>query len=545
MNLEQKIILGAAIITTVGIGSCKKDLEEQPNPKPDIVYSDNLKIISEDETQNINYADEKTISFEQARTDLQEGDIVVAGYSEKTTLGEITEISPDKKTFELEPSSLEQAIIQGHERIEHVVQGESKGPIKFEINDYVLHDIDGDLSTTNDQILLNGYLEMIPKIIFDIAFNQGVEKVEFAVNVDMNSQLEITTPPGGLYLLKEKTFPGPHIPPFPIVICGVPGWVSPYAEVVVGIEGQTSEASISATDNIKFNSSIKYDRNNTPGNEWAFTNNLNNHQFTFDKFTAQKIDLHAKAYAKPEISFLIYSFLGPSFGVEGYLDAKRIGCFDNWWQLKGGINGEIGLVAKVLGQGIMDYDANFNLYEQIIKEGSGVANTEYVELKNDDGNIVIYPRCRSPPLPPGDYDAGHFAYIIPNNLFKAEKMKTYMGAKHEGPDNDLYLKLWDTQGNLLINPILKKYEEVNAGEWLIQDISNENIVIQQGDSIRVGIGQHLPDCKLYQGWRVAGDDNPNNPLRTWSIDKNNQGIVEIYWLDTGNSLTRLEGYILK
>ena len=101
------------------------------------------------------------------------------------------------------------------------------------------------------------------------------------------------------------------------------------------------------------------------------------------------------------------------------------------------------------------------------------------------------------------------------------------------------LKIWRGKDLILKLPISPN--EVDVGQWWYKDLSNKNIVMQPGDSLKIGYGEHAPQCDNWDFWGWGLNHAEQNYSQTFRIRKNYQGeVYEI--LHHKDALIRAKGY---
>jgi uncharacterized repeat protein (TIGR03803 family) len=137
----------------------------------------------------------------------------------------------------------------------------------------------------------------------------------------------------------------------PIVVPGLPVWVTPEVSVFVGAKGDisstvTTEVSAAGT----FSGGVTY-----ASGTWTPVPLSPSFQFAYTPPTLD-VGLSAKAYAGIEFDLYVYDLVGPSFKPDGYLDLEADISKDPWWQLTAGIEGPMSLDLNFLGENLASYD---------------------------------------------------------------------------------------------------------------------------------------------------------------------------------------------
>jgi len=118
-----------------------------------------------------------------------------------------------------------------------------------------------------------------------------------------------------------------------------------------------------------------------------------------------------RPYIKPTVSVMFYGIVGPTLGIEPYL--KFNACFlpPMWWELIGGVTGDLNFSIRILDFSLLDYTVDLFDYNQVIARDGverdvctlavcGNGNLDYGEMcdRNDFGGAT----CASLGLGTGD-----------------------------------------------------------------------------------------------------------------------------------------------
>jgi hypothetical protein len=176
------------------------------------------------------------------------------------------------------------------------------GNFEFSLNNAVLYDKDGNLSTTVDQVVANGLLTLSPEIEFRIRIENGtLEELYFitSMNVDtgftISSELSMEIP-----LIEAKLIPTIYLTPMPVG----PIVLTPQIDLVAGITGNIfSGVSASVSNTTTATAGLWHVDQNTR-NLSKFTSN-----FSFTPITCEH-GLSFKAFLGPKISVKVYGIVG-------------------------------------------------------------------------------------------------------------------------------------------------------------------------------------------------------------------------------------------
>lgn len=375
LNVGKKLVVGGLIFSTIFFG-CKKDEVIGPVPEPEpteetILY-DNVNILEEENlTKFISYGDAHMNFSENMGYNV--GDILAGGESEILPLGflyKVTSVKNNGKKYGVTQASFDEAIEKGKFTLEKKIIEEKKstnGRFEIPISE-ILYDEDNDLSTTDDQIIMEGMIYLNPTITVDAEWNKGLQYFEFGFETEVGAEIFVGSNIEKFDIVKEKFILGPNIPAFPINVCGVPAVVKPFLRTYVGVEGEFSPSSVSISEIVNQESKIIYENKNW-NSDITITNN-----FEFENFVPPE-SLELRAYAKPELTFLIYYTFGPSASVEGYLKAKANFSENPPWQISAGMDINLGAEMQIFGKNIWDYEEKVWGLEKVIAEGEEIPIT--------------------------------------------------------------------------------------------------------------------------------------------------------------------------
>ena len=319
------------------------------------------------------------------------GDILVANISTKTPDGflrQITSISSDNKTIQTKQAALEQAVETGYLEFQKQLTplGKNKsGTIKsidgveliqgslfdfnYQLTNVVLYDVDGNLSTTNDQILANGYINFNNSL--DVKLNIANRKIDYFLfqnTITEDSQIEITSN-ASLSIDEEKTiwskkFGAITIGYIPTPAGPLPVVVTPQLNVNVGINGNVLvNVATDVTQTASLTGGVSYNNN-----QW---NDLKNFTNSFNLNPPQVSgNLNFKGFAGLELDLLLYGVAGPYAEAEAYGKLSASGSPISW-VFYGGLEVIAGAKIEALSKTWADYNATVISNEKVLAQGGG------------------------------------------------------------------------------------------------------------------------------------------------------------------------------
>ncbi|MBI2056917.1 fibrobacter succinogenes major paralogous domain-containing protein [Candidatus Pacearchaeota archaeon] len=324
-------------------------------------------------------------------TNYSVGDILVADISAKTPDGflrQITGISSDNKTIQTKQAALEQAVETGYLEFQKQLTpaGKNKsGTIKsiegveliqgsafdfnYQLTNVVLYDVDGNLSTTNDQILANGYINFNNSL--DVKLNIENRKIDYFLfqnTITENSQIKITSNTS-LSVDYEKTiwskkFGAINIGYIPTPVGPLPVIVTPQLDVNVGVNGSVLvNIETDVTQTASLTGGVSYNNN-----QWNDLKNFTN-SFNFNPPQVSG-NLNFKGFAGIELDLLLYGVAGPYAGAEAYGKLNASGSPISW-TLYGGLEVIAGAKIEALSKTWADYNATVISNENVLAQGGG------------------------------------------------------------------------------------------------------------------------------------------------------------------------------
>jgi len=386
----RKTVLPLALVGTLFL-NCGKDKISNPDQVPEPKLAEETKILSSQDLEKISAYDNGLFVFSDSAyvaDNFQIGDILVSGISDYAPYGflrEIKSISPDGTRLETSPASLEKAIESGDIHIEGklmpALNSQYKNNLKSQtgfdwsisIDNEVLYDLDGNYSTTNDQITADGHLQFnydyelkarirklriresgLEYFLFNNTISEGANlKINAQISEEIDEEKTVFTIP-----LAPITYFLPTIPQFPIVF-------TPEAEINIGVKGTISlGGNFEVTQNAELQAGIKYENS-----EWNLINEFENN-FNFEHDITGNASI--KGYIGPEIVFYLYG--GNYFGFGGGISAEvnatsRIDANTSripWFRLYGGLEAKVGAELEMFSKTVADYEATVLETERLI-----------------------------------------------------------------------------------------------------------------------------------------------------------------------------------
>jgi hypothetical protein len=346
--------------------------------------------------------DQNILTFSQMTQTLQSlkpNDVLVFGNTPQTPNGLLRKvISVNQQGSQVlvstEIATLEEAIQQGTVKYEReitpndidstniLMKGvtfksvQSRGletEFRYEIQDAIAYDKDGNLNTKYDQITFSGSIGFKPSIAFEYT-NKGftLTGLVFTIGMDETIELEWSALAPIADGSKEWTIATHKLKPYTVWINAVPVVVCPVITVSVGLEGKLA---IGVKTKITQTASLKAGLTYLNG-QWTPIANFSNNFET--NLLTPSLEADVKGYLKLKHDEMIYGTAGPNLALEGYAELQ-VDPFDNpQWELFGGIAADAGVSMKILSKKIADYGTRVYNYKVTI------AKAEY-----DDPSTIL------------------------------------------------------------------------------------------------------------------------------------------------------------
>lgn len=368
--------------STLLLSNCKKEEPEIP-----VSQDYNLIILDQSSLNNISYYSPTTgiVNFQSA-TNYSVGDIILANITNATPNGflrEVTSVSNGGKTVNTTQATLEQAVKDGNQTFQRQLNPSQKSIIQsvegvklnkdeksfdfsINLNNVVLYDADGNTSTTNDQVVANGYIN------FNNSFNMNLniedhklKYLSFSNVISNQSNLQIT---GDISsnLDKQKTIWQQQFGAFVIGFIGpVPVIVTPELDINVNTEGDIcANASTSISQDASLSASLIHDSSG-----WITEKNITKN-FSYTEPTGTE-SMHLKAAINPELNLLLYGAAGPYAGVDAFLRLNASFISPTfYWGVYGGIDADVGVKVKALSKTLVDKSVQVINIEDMLGTGN-------------------------------------------------------------------------------------------------------------------------------------------------------------------------------
>jgi len=217
--------------------------------------------------------------------------------------------------------------------------------------DVVVYDGDGNPQTVDDQMSVTGSLELDASLEFAATIDHfQLQQLHFTITTTETAELQVSGEASMVNLKEEVEVMTQNLPTITFWVGWVPVVITPVLTIDVGVNVEVS-AGITAGVTQTATATVGLTYND---GDWSPVH-------VFSK-SFQPVDptveagCGVKAYAGPELSFMLYGLAGPYGELDGYLELDAAPLRTPWWELYGGIEANAGVKMEILSHRIADYD---------------------------------------------------------------------------------------------------------------------------------------------------------------------------------------------
>lgn len=383
VRITKAIIVVAVLVSVVAAVGIAAFYHPSTSPG-NVVIPTTTKVLDDLTMQNLSSVTEggSRLSFSGTTAQLGSislGDVVIAGVHDDTPQGLLRKVASvstegDQVVIYTIPATLEDAIQDGTIEINRtlspsdvsftamaregvslegdVFQAQGIGEFSLQITDVVLYDDDGDSETTDDQIVANGSISISPTFNFSMEIrNSELKQLTFTNNITETAQLELEAKVSVLEVERSVEIARYTLTPITVWVGFVPVIITPVLTINVGLTGEVSVGiTTGVTQEAALIAGLTYD-----DGQWSPVSEFSN-DFQFDP-PSVSAGATVKAYAGPQLSFLIYGVTGPHGEVNGYAELDADILSEPWWVLYGGLEAKVGVEVEILSHVLANYSA--------------------------------------------------------------------------------------------------------------------------------------------------------------------------------------------
>jgi hypothetical protein len=228
---------------------------------------------------------------------------------------------------------------------------ESLGEFFFTLEDVVLYDDDGNLSTTNDQIRADGSIQLEPGFDFNLVVEyRELKELAFTTSAQETAEIKLKAEVELASIKKEKEIGRYTFSPVTVMVGPMPVVIVPVLTVNVGVDGSVHVGVTAGVEQrATLLAGLRY-----AGGVWQPVSDFSN-QFTWNPPTLSA-GLDLKGYAGVRLSLLLYGVVGPYADINAFLKLEANIADNPWWTLSGGLEVPAGVKVEVLGHSLVDYE---------------------------------------------------------------------------------------------------------------------------------------------------------------------------------------------
>jgi hypothetical protein len=237
--------------------------------------------------------------------------------------------------------------------------------------DVLLFDLDGQSSTTDDQIRANGSIAFVPSMDFDLQIGWfQVKKLTLVARATETVDIRVSGDVQLADVSEEVDVAFFPLNPIPLWIGPVPVILTPILNVSIGLDGTAHVGIVTGvTQQASVEAGVQY-----VDGRWNPIHTFNN-SFDFIPPTITG-NLQVEAYGSIQLAVLIYGVGGPYASLNGYfgldVNLQRMPP----WKLYGGLRCIVGVRAEILGYKLGNWEATvLDSNTSIGEGGSPVTDT--------------------------------------------------------------------------------------------------------------------------------------------------------------------------
>ncbi len=249
----------------------------------------------------------------------------------------------------------------------------SAGLFNFEIKNLVLYDADGNHTTTQDQIRVNGGITLSnPKFQIEIDISSfAVKYLLFTGTMEQSSDLKIDSDLQLIHYKKEFQIMRLEGKPIVFLVGGVPVVLTPVFSVAVGINldaGVSIQTSIiAASQQATYTAGIVYKKGNV-----TRVSDFSN-QFQFQPPTVS-VNCNLRGYACPKLEIRLYNVVSLYVKPLEYLEINAQIYNIPWWGLYAGLEVCIGIAVDVFHLFDVQYEYQVAEVRRLLADAGGAFN---------------------------------------------------------------------------------------------------------------------------------------------------------------------------
>ena len=374
---------GLLLLPLLATGACSGSKGSKGSRSSDVVLSKDLRVLDTatlDQLSDVS-EDQTALTFDRATDQLsalESGNVIASGVLgtllPRGMLRKVVSVEGSGPvTVTTEAASITDAIVKGSIDVSvdfstdrltglHTLSlSDSAAGLTYGFDNQVIHDGDGDTSTTNDQVLLSGSISIDPVTHFPIQIDSGFTKVDLDISGSESASLSLTAKEGA-HFQERADLDTEVFAPLTIDVAGLPVVLTPVLTFYAGVDGS---ASAQMTTSVNEQATLDVGVGYQDGSFGPFNHSDASGSFDPPNFV-EGASASAKAYAGARLSIYLWVFESAYVDADVYARAEVQPTEDPWWSLYGGAEGHAGV--GLLG---LDYDHALGNFESRLASAPG------------------------------------------------------------------------------------------------------------------------------------------------------------------------------
>jgi hypothetical protein len=256
------------------------------------------------------------------------------------------------------------------------LQADGATGIVFAINDYELYDADGDESTREDRVWVDGNFSFVPTMTFEIDIDGfEIDTLTFEIGSDQQASIRVTA-------AREATFSETEVletlelTPITFFIGPVPVVLVPRIEFRIGVDG-TVTADLTA--GVQADAAVRIGFGYQNG-EWGPVSDFDP-QADFDVPAFRDgAKGTARVWAGPRAELAAYGIAGVYGELRGFVRGEVDSTADPWWTLSAGVEALAGVFIEIFDETIAEYETDPFTATIDLANAGGPAPTDQTEV---------------------------------------------------------------------------------------------------------------------------------------------------------------------
>lgn len=217
-------------------------------------------------------------------------------------------------------------------------EGSAGDTYEVDFNGTVVYDHDGNLNTTDDQVIADGSISFTLGLTLEVETKYfSLERVKMGAAVSQEADLTFSTTLPALEFDKEIVVADLYFGAFAVG----PVVITPNLELLIGANGELqAQVSMNVTESMSVSAGAIYQN----GSWVPYSDFSSNWDFQPPTLSASA---RVKAYTGPRLNLMIYGVAGPYVQVDGYVELEADVNKTPWWELYVGLEAFLGIKGEI------------------------------------------------------------------------------------------------------------------------------------------------------------------------------------------------------